>query len=225
MRAAGIQPLDFWGNGAANIITPPVRLFERNGRFYFALDFGVDGVYFNQPKTGMMRLFNVQIRRDRRAIVALTRDIAIVPESQWTQRQRSRSVRVWPADLLKNPALEFSGIYEDGWISGQAYMILGHSDPGDKLVIRGTVPAIGRLRADGNRIRISINGSLISERQFKPGHFEIWHTFTESSRENRIEFSFAVSDALPSPDDRPVAAQLTQVSIVDGRGVTRAESK
>ena len=222
VKSSTDQKLDFAGSGAANVISPPISFFEQNGHFYFALDFGINGDYFNHPKTGLMRLFNRQIRADHRPIVALTRDIALIRDSAWSRLSRPRTVKSWPADLLRDPGLEFSGIYEDGWISDHAYMVLGSAGVGDKLVIRGSIPAIGPLLHSGNQIHVLLNGDPIYDVEAKSGHFEIWHTFTENRDKNRIDFCFGRTVSLPSPDDRPVSAQLNQVSILQsGRLIAR----
>jgi len=214
LEGAAVQGLLFTGSGCATIISKPIRFFEHKGRSYFALDFGSAGDYFPNEKTGLMRLFNLQIRRDHRQMVGFARDISMVPESEYRSLVRPRAVTSWPVGLLENPGLEFSGIYEDGWVSDQATLILGKAAAGEKLVIRGALPRLTRFTKFGNSLTVLLNGKPIYAGPIQLGEFQIGHTFNESSSENRLTFSFTQMDNLPHPDDRPVAAQLQSVAIV-----------
>jgi len=208
------EKIPFLGSGAANVISDPIRLFERNGHFYFALDFQTDGVAFPNRKTGLMRLFNVQIPVDRRHGIGFSRDISLVTESAYQNLSRPRTITLWPGDLLQGPGTEFSGIYEDGWISDRAFITLGNSGAGETLVIKGELPAMKAFDS-GSDARIILNGKPIYVGRLMPGNFKIEHTITERTAENRLDFFFSQMARLPSGDDRPVSAKLSTVAIVD----------
>jgi hypothetical protein len=216
VHAASNQRLGFVGSGAANITTSPLQLYERNSRFYFALDFGTLGSYFPSHKTGLLRMFNTDIPLDNRQLVGFARDMAVVTESQYANIKRPTSITSWPAGLLSNPNLEFSGIYEDGWISNQAFVVLGKAKSGDQLQITGQIPGLPRFAASGDELRVLLNGKCIYQRHLKPGNFEVANTFAADSAENRLEFFFDRMDQLPAGDDRPVSAQIFQIAIKGG---------
>jgi hypothetical protein len=216
VHAAANQRLDFVGSGAANITTSPLQLYERNGRFYFALDFGTSGSYFPSHKTGLLRMFNADIPLDNRQLVGFARDMALVTESQYANMERPTGITSWPAGLLSNPNLEFSGIYEDGWISNRAFVVLGKAKAGDQLHITGQIPGLPRFAASGNEIRVLLNGKCIYQRHLKPGNFEVANTISADSAENRVDFTFDQMNQLPGGDDRPISAQIFQITIKGG---------
>jgi len=210
------QRLDFVGSGAANMTTAPLQLYERNGRFYFALDFGGDGTYFPSHKSGLLRMFHSDIPIDNRQTVGFVRGMALVTESQYRDMERPTSITSWPSGLLANPNLEFSGIYEDGWISNRAFVILGKAKAGEQLHITGEVPGLPRFATSGNGLRVLLNGNLIYQGHLKLGRFEVSNTLATDSAENRVDFIFDQMNQLPAGDDRPVAAQIFQIAIKDG---------
>jgi hypothetical protein len=213
VRADGNQRLEFVGSGAANLISSPIHFYERNGRFYVALDLGTDGDYFPNHKTGLLRLFHTDLPVDNRQMVGFARDIALVTDAQYRSMERPKSITSWPADLLANPALEFSGIYEDGWISNRAFVILGAALAGERLHIAAQVPPLPRFVSSTGGVRVLLNGTPIYKAQVKPGSFEIDHALTADSPRNRVDFFFDQMAQLPGGDDRPVSAQLLQVTI------------
>ncbi len=209
------QPLGFTGSGAANVISEPIQLYRYGGRSYFALDFGIAGELFPDEKTGLMRLFNTHIPRDIRKVIGFARSIVILPAPEYSSLVRPRSVASWPGDLLGNPGLEFSGIYEDGWVSNHAYLVLGKARSGEKLVIRGTLPGLGALAKTGNSLEVRLNGERIySAEQMSPGSFEINHVLTEDASQCRVSLDFRQMERLTRGDQRPVSAKLFRVSIV-----------
>ena len=215
--AAANQRIGFLGSGAANITTPPVQFYERNGRFYFALDFGTDGNYFPSHKTGLLRMFHTDIPVDDRQMVGFARDIALITESQYLSMERPTSITSWPAGLLSNPSLEFSGIYEDGWVSNRAFVVLGKAKAGDQLHITGQIPSLPGFVASGVDVSVLLNGNLIYKSHRKPGAFEVASTIVSDGTENRVDLIFDKMEHLPAGDDRPVSGQLFQI-VIQGPG-------
>jgi hypothetical protein len=213
LLADGNQRLEFVGAGAANVISEPIQFYERKGRFYVALDFGTNGDYFLSHKTGLMRMFRADIQVDNRQLVGFARDIALVTDAQYRGMEPPRRITSWPADLLANPALEFSGIYEDGWTSNRAFVILGGARAGERLHIAAQVPSLPRFLASSGGGRVLLNGTLVYQARVKPGNFEIDYTLTADSPRSRVDFFFDEMDHLPAGDDRPVSARLLQVAI------------
>ncbi len=217
VHAATDQRLGFVGSGAANFTTLPVQFYERNGRFYFALDFGTDGNYFPSHKTGLLRMFHTDIPVDDRQMVGFARDIALITESQYLGMERPTSITSWPAGLLSNPSLEFSGIYEDGWVSNRAFVVLGKAKAGDQLHITGQIPSLPGFVASGVDVSVLLNGNLIYKSHRKPGAFEVASTIVSDGTENRVDLIFDKMEHLPAGDDRPVSGQLFQI-VIQGPG-------
>jgi len=212
--ATSNQRLPLLGSGSANVISEPLRLVERDGHFYFALDFGIEGSYFAHRKTGLMRLFKVDMPIDPRKPVAFVRDLSVLTEQDYQAVVRPRRISKWPAGLLSEN-VEFSGIYEDGWISDRAFVVLGKAQAGDRILIKGMMPHLAGL-ADGNRAKVLLNGASMWEGVITPGRFFIEGTAAAETANTRLDFVFEKAAQLPSGDDRPVSAQLLDVAIIDG---------
>jgi hypothetical protein len=116
---------------------------------------------------------------------------------------------------LADRSIEFSGIYEDGWVSDHAYLVLGKSLRGDRLVIKGRLPAINSFVQRGNAVTVLLNNKAIYSGHLLPGNFKIDHTIEQDATVNRVAFDFSSLERLPAGDDRPVAAQLVEVGITD----------
>ncbi|HLH30998.1 MAG TPA: hypothetical protein VKY31_07325, partial [Terriglobia bacterium] len=209
---AGSQPLVFHGAGSSHIFSAPLRLFQLNGRYYFAIDFGTDGDLYPNRKSGLMRLFRTDIPRDVRQMVGLCRDISLVTEAEYTQMERPVGI-AFPKDLIGNRALEYSGIYEDAWSSGDAYAVLGESAVGDKLALSGFIPDTGDYPKFGNFLQVLVNGKLVYEAKLKVGRFNILQPLKERADKTSVELRFHRTVQLPSPDDRPIGARLERLEI------------
>jgi hypothetical protein len=69
-----------------------------------------------------------------------------------------------PSDL-ENPALEYSGIYEDGWVAEDSFVKLIERGPG-ALRIAGMTPM------PSGRVRVSMDDATVFESEVKPGSFD-----------------------------------------------------
>ena len=207
------ERLPFVGNGSANIISPPLRPIVWRGRSYFAVDLGLDGILFPNRKAGLMRLFNIQIPYDPRRVVGFARDISLIDEPEYTSLARPKAINSWPKGLLDHAGLEYSGIYEDGWVSSRAFLVLGKNMNGERLSVEASMPALSKFRKTGNDLRVFLNGDLIYANRVKPGIFRIERVLKKDASQNRIDFIFGDMDKLPPGDDRPVAAQLLKISV------------
>jgi hypothetical protein len=136
-------PFSLVGRGSARVFSPPVAPQVVGGRPYVALDMGVDGSPFpDRRSVGLMRLYGRDIALDGRRLVAFTRDVSLVSEAEYRARRTLPALRAFPADLA-NPDVEYSGLYEDRWVSEAASVSLAAGGSPSMLVVRGTVPAVG----------------------------------------------------------------------------------
>ena len=196
-------PITMEGNGAAQVTSPPIPWIERSGRYYCALDLGEDGRPFGFHKTGLMRLFGADIPYDSRPLVGFARDISLVSgDPVWP-----RSIAVWPRDLLST---EFSGFYEDGWVSAHAFVRMAAAHPGDTLRIEGEVPAIGNLK--GGQMTVSVGG-VAFVKLLSTAFFTFKAPIDREIPITEIHLDFQNSAELPGGDGRPVSAHITRISL------------
>lgn len=126
--------------------------------------------------------------------------------------ERPRSIKDFPKDLAEAKTLEFSGWYEDGWISQHSYVVLGPRKQGEDLVIKGIIPGTEKFISERQAVTVSVNGiSICDQQKLKTGPFElIFHSPSDEkkSTSTRIDIEFSEVDKLPTPDDRPVSAKI-----------------
>ena len=155
-----------------------------------------------------MSLWGRQYVADNRRVVGFCRDISLISDHQYLAMQAPRAIQSFPGDL-KNKNLEYSGIYEDGWVAELSEMVLQQDDGNSHLVVSVLVPAFpGRrvaswaaLLVDGREVeRKPVDSSAVGFDVLVPG---------QGRRRISLRFDHAVS--LPSPDSRPVSAQLRYV--------------
>jgi hypothetical protein len=196
------------GRGSARLISPPLQPQQIGGGDYVALDMGSWGNTFPDHRSFIMSLWGRQYVADNRRIVGFCRDISLISEDQYLAMQTPHAIQSFPEDL-KNKNLEYSGIYEDGWVAELSEMVLRQDDGDSHLVVSVLVPAFpGRrvaswaaLLVDGREVeRKQVDSSAVGFDVLVPG---------QGRRRIALRFDQAVS--LPSPDSRPVSAQLRYV--------------
>jgi hypothetical protein len=200
------------GAGAANMFSSPIRPVSVNGHHYVAIDFGDELIAPPNRKRGLMRLYNEKIPIDTRMLVGYGRDISAISEEDYSRIERPQRVSKWPEDLFRGTGVEFSGFYEDGWVSDHAMMKLGASRTGGTLIIRGIAPGIGAL-AKGNILRVSIDGKPLATESLRPGRFEVSVPTTEYRSATNVNLDFDLQARLPGGDDRPVSARIDMIGI------------
>jgi hypothetical protein len=208
-----VAPVGLIGAGAANIFSEPIHPVLHNGHYYLALDFKTLPISPPNRKVGLMRLFNKEIPVDVRKLIGYGRDISVISEKDYQGLARPRSVTRWPEALFGEPSLEFSGFYEDGWISDRAMMRLGPSRTGEQLVIKGMVPDIGEFARQGNMLQVRIDGTLSTTERLPPGAFEVHVPIRKDLNVTSVNLDFALQESLPKGDDRPVAARIEFLAI------------
>ena len=205
IEGAEPEELGFIGSGSANVISRPIKLAERNGRYFFNINFQREGDLFPTAKTGLMRLFNLDIPYDQRRIVAFARDISLVSDEEYNSLNPPHLLQRFPKDLNNND-LEYSGIYEDGWVAESSYAVLKPLDRESLLLISLSIPTLGN-RLASSIVSLLLDGVEVGRRSTTSGSatFEIpVHT----GGKHRIELNFDRATPLPPPDDRPVSGQI-----------------
>jgi hypothetical protein len=119
----------------------------------------------------------------------------------------------FPADLA-NPGLEYSGLYEDGWISDAAFVRLTQPAGSGKLVIRGAVPeSFGS--GFSTELRLLVDGQLMLEQRLRPGPFDLHAEVAPGRGIRTVEITFSRLHRLSREDTRPAAAALEYLGFED----------
>jgi len=206
------------GRGSARLYSPAVQTQTIGGRNYVAIDMGVDGNLFSERRTGLMRLYGTAIPLDSRKITGFVRDLSAVTEDRYLQLQAPSGVSHFPDDLA-NKNLEYSGIYEDGWVAEQSFLRLQQPLAQSALSVRLMVP-------QGHKpgiLRILADGLEVAESDLHEGKNELNATVPDRIGPLRIDLRFDRSTPLAAPDRRPASALLQFVGFEEIKKGTSGE--
>jgi hypothetical protein len=195
------------GRGSARVMSAPLKPEMIDGHPYLLLDVGKTPAVQFDHRRGLDGLFGNSIPLDGRYITGYLRDVSLVSASQYGHLRPPLAVSAFPRDL-GNPALEYSGVYEDGWVAQQSYFVLGAGDAAD-LVVHAAVPA-----GDAGRLTVLLDGHRIADVPATPGPLNLRIPVSRSAGPRTVALHFAQEMTLPAPDRRPVSALLGFVGFV-----------
>jgi hypothetical protein len=208
-------PLPFVGYGSARVVSPLLKpeYFEKLA--YLTVDFNDVALPIDKDKTGLMRLYGLKYNLDDRRLVGFTRDISVITDEQYQAMERPTRISEFPRDLYRYPGFEYSGLYEDGWVSHDAYLKLGASHPGQVLYFKGFIPETDTFRRQGVDVTISINNKPTEIVNLRAGEFTLTRLIKEAANVTTISLHFSDAVAYGAKDKRPVSAFVREVSVAD----------
>jgi hypothetical protein len=208
--------LPFVGSGSARVITPIIKPEYYEGQAYLTIDFGDVARVIEKKKTGLMRWYGLNYALDDRRLVGFTRDISVLTDEQYRAVPRPTKISRFPWDLLNNKGLEYSGVYEDGWLGRDAYFKLGASHTGQVLYFKGYIPDIPRFASVGVDATISINDKPTEVVNLKAGKFTLTRLVKDASDITSISLHFSDAQVYDNDKDkREVSAFVDEISIND----------
>ncbi len=198
-------PFPAEGRGSGRLFSPCVPPQLIDGWNYVALDMGTWGLIFPQTRSRIMSLWGQDVLTDSRRIVGFARNISLVSEEEYAALERPSAVQWFPDDLAR-PALEYSGIYEDGWIAESGYVVLRQSDGAHPLVVSLAIPVL-----DGKRVAswcvLEVDGREVA-RQSITSDAVSFKVAVDKIGDHRIRLRFDRAASLADPDGRPVSAHI-----------------
>jgi len=194
------------GRGAGRFVSPPIVPRLVDGLPMFELDMGADGTVFRQPRRGILALFGSQYKLDPRRFVGFVRDISVISDEQYRRLRAPSALTAFPRDL-QNPDLQFSGIYEDGWVAERAFAWLTAPRGRHAFVVRGSVPALPGVTE--SVVHVSIDGIEVASQPVLPGEFEIRADSHGDGRRHKVDLVFDRTFHLPNGDNRVAAGLLS----------------
>ncbi len=205
--------LNFVGNGAVNRIIGPIRPVWQDGAAYIAIDLAETALQFRPKRSGLQALYNTGIPLDSRLLVAYGRDISALSPAEVAALPRPTRLAKFPSDIVLARGLEFSGIYEDGWLSPRTEFVLGAAPAGAALRLRGYVPELPGLPLGRGVFKISLNGRDF-ELPAATGTFDWLLPIANAASTTRLSIIPSASAILPNGDNRPVGAKLELLEIL-----------
>ena len=206
--------LNFVGSGSARVVTSVIKPEYYEGQAYMMVDFGDYARVIDKPKTGLMRWYGLKFALDDRRLVGFTRDISVLTDDEYKALPRPTKISKFPDDLLNYKGLEYSGLYEDGWIGRDAYFKLGASHTGQVLYFKGYIPDIPRFSKEGIDATISINDHPTEVVNLKSGKFTLTRLIKDTSDITSISVHFSDAQVYDTDrDKREVSAFVDEISI------------
>ncbi len=208
-------PLGFVGSGSARVFSPPIKpeFFEQQA--YLTLDFADKAEPIGKRKTGLMQLWGSKFNLDDRRLVGFTRDISIITEEQYQKLDRPAKISQFPQDLSRYPGLEYSGIFEDGWVGPESFFKLAASHPGQILYFKGYVPDTSAYRERGLDLTISINDKPTEVVNLRSGEFILTRLIREASAVTTVRLTFSGAMPYGELDTRYLSAFINELSVGD----------
>ena len=208
-------PLDFVGSGSARVFSPVIKpeVFEQQA--YLTLDFADKADPIAKRKTGLMGLWGQKFNLDDRRLVGFSRDISIITDEQYRQLERPAKISRFPQDLSRYPGLEYSGIFEDGWVGTESYFKLAASHPGQVLSFKGYVPDTEAYRTRGLDLTISINERPTEVVNLRSGEFTLTRLVREPAAITTVRLNFSGSMPYGEHDTRHLSAFVHELSLGD----------
>ncbi|MHB8532599.1 MAG: hypothetical protein ACYDC2_07750 [Solirubrobacteraceae bacterium] len=209
---ASRTPLPLVGRGSARVFSAPVEPQMIGGSPYVLIDMGVEGRLPTVSRPGLQDLYGRSVPTDPRFLTTYVRDISLLGASAYQNLKAPQAIARFPRDL-GDPGLEYSGIYEDGWVGSDSFVRLS-AGPSGRLVVRGMIPA-----GAGNRLEVLVNGRRMAAASARPGLLNLQVELPRSAADRRVELRFGTTIRLAAPDFRPAAAHLSFIGVVPaGRG-------
>lgn len=201
------KQLNVIGRGSARVFSPIIKPSYIDDEAYITIDMGREGKPFPNEIRWLGLLYGRDISMDSRNIVTFGRDISLISNAQYDAMRPPLQLNKFPDDLAdKN--LEFSGMYEDGWVSESSYFVLSPPDVGDSLNVKGSIPLIND-RDFLTLMTISINGKEINKKLLGVGDFSLSLPIEKPMYgRQRVEIRFDRDQILPGADARVVGGKL-----------------
>lgn len=203
----------FVGRGSGRVVTQPLTPAILEGVPFIALDMRRDAKHTPITKYGLMNLYNREINPDPRRLSVYGRDISLITEEEYHALVPPPELRSFPADLA-NRGLEYSGIYEDGFISEQSFCVLKGTSRDARIRITGMVPGITDMQFR-TRIHVVVDGVPVIEREIGVGDFSVEAPLPgDATQKRRVEIRFDKSQVLPGDDARRTGAKISAIALV-----------
>lgn len=198
--------MNFMGRGTGRVFSEPITPSQVDEARYVSIDMGRDGKRLPSSTKGLMLLYGREIPADQRRITAFGRDISLISEEQYQAIQPPANLKSFPADLAdKN--LEYSGIYEDGWISEKSFFVLSPNANSKFIAVTGSVPQIANPNFS-TILKLRVNGKEIGSQRLALGNFELKLPITSLAPKQRIDLEFSNYQTLPGSDGRIAPAKI-----------------
>jgi hypothetical protein len=190
------------GEGAARVVSPPLRPQWIDGQAYVLLDSGLVPQLPPVKRPGLTSLWGTSVPLDPRHLSVSVRNVSVLTAQQYAGQRPPSALQRFPSDLARKD-LEYAGIFEDGWVGSRSYAVLA-GGPATRLTVRAdVVPGL-----DSQHLVVRVDGRRLYAGAVKPGQVNVKVHIPASRARRRVDLEWARVVRLPAPDGRRVAAHL-----------------
>ena len=150
---------------------------------------------------------------DSRLLVTYGRDISALTGAEVAALPRPARLSRFPADIVVARGLEFSGIFEDGWLSPQSEFVLAGASAGAAVRLRGYVPELPGMPLGRGTFKVNLNGRDF-ELPAATGTFDWLLPVSGATTATRVAITPSSTAELPNGDRRPVGAKLDLLEVL-----------
>jgi len=118
------------------------------------------------------------------------------------------------AQSLRSGRVEYSGVYEDGWIAASGRVVLAPG-PAGNLVMRAEV-----LTLPEQHLKVTVDGRLVASESVEGGPLDLRIPVPESRVPRTVELHWAGTTRLSADDPREAAALLKFLEVTPARTPT-----
>jgi hypothetical protein len=215
VHGASDLPLNALGDGAFNLFIGPIAPQPFEGANYLAIDFAEFPRQLKDKRPGLKALYNARVPLDYRRLIGWARDVSAVSEQEYASMPRPREISNFPDDLALARGLEFTGAFEDGWLSAHSKFVVAGARRGEFLRVRALVPELKGTLMGSGVMKVAINGTSVCALPAPLGTFDWLVPVPDPGAITSVDLQFTGTALLPKPDERPVGAQLQYLGIVE----------
>lgn len=210
IQGSTIQELEVAGNGSAQMLIPLGKPLVLNGINYYHVHIEQKLAPFLQKRSFISGIYGKKFELDARRISLFMSNLSIVDQVDLNKDFGQSSISQFPESLL-GKFLEYSGVYEDGWIGSSSYFVLSDKSS-SALEVSGSIPILNGSRNFKTSITLSVDGKRLITKKLGVGPFTVtlpWQSDVRDAGKKRIRIQFSNEQKLPIPDGRPVSAQVS----------------
>lgn len=203
------------GSGSGRVFSPVISPRMIGGQPYIVLDMGRDGEFPRVARPGLTGLWGRTVTLDPRLLTSYVRDISLLTDAEYSRLRAPTALRAFPADLA-DPGLEYSGIYEDGWVGTEAFAMLAGGPAGTFALRADVLP-----RMNGQHLDVRVDGQTVYSSAVRPGALDLSVQLPASSERRHVELRWAGEARLAAPDRRLASARLLYLGMAPPPAVVR----
>lgn len=209
LHGAQSTRLGITGAGALSMTSIPFRPCTIGGRSYILVDFGSEPTQFKNSAPWTYRALNIPYQPDTRRLSGFLRDISIVStDAKDNHNSFLRLNGKWDFDAFE-ASFEYSGMFEDGWMSDHLKMQLNPGIKKRQINIGMEIPI--ELAKQNALLFIEVGGKPVQQQALLAGRVDVRIDLSAGS-DQTISLMVDKPLVLPGGDGRSVSGLVRSIT-------------